>query len=270
MRHSALLQGSGTTVNVHDPKTGMYMDLNFEPGQTHYPLRVLMNGVTHTVFFRLQRIEVDSEEDIVASLRVPASPSDQPPPRLNVQPHPATVLKPEDRTRAAVEGARANPLPPHPATVQTPNDITRAAREALRDPAARRIQTAERVAAEVKADRLREEPVMSDEELVDLRERVAAQQQKNARATMGALEPLVDSDVDATLLDEYPMSDEEVEALQKDAASHRAQRSAGESGEVNVEFVEEEAGLEEAPVLDVASKTAAPGKKPKKSAVTLR
>jgi len=264
MRHSQLLQGSGTTINLQDPKTGMYMDLTFDPGQTHYPLRVLMNGVLHTVFFRLQPIDVDAEADLVASMRVPAGPSDQPPPRPPAPPHPATVLKPEDRTRAALEGARVKAREPHPATVQAPDEVTRAAREALRDPATRRAQLAALVAAEAKAAQQREEPVMSDEELVAMREQVAAQQQKNARATMGALEPLVDSHVDVTQLDEFPMSDDEVESLQKDAAAHRAQRSAGESGEVKVEFVEEgEDGGDE-------PKPQPQGKKPKKSGVTLR
>ena len=140
MQHSAIIGTSGTVIQIVDPSTGMYLDVTFHPGQTHHALRVLMNGKQYVAHLRLTRIETSDEDDVVASLRVPAAPSDAPPVR-SAAPHPATVLKPEDRTRAGVEGARANPIKPssearpntpHPATVLRPEDRTRAAMEAAR------------------------------------------------------------------------------------------------------------------------------------------
>jgi hypothetical protein len=117
MRHSEIVATSGTVVQLIDPTTGMYMDVTFHPGQTHHALRVMMNGKQFVAHLRLTKIETDDEQDVVATLRVPAAPSDAPPVRKDAAPHPATVLKPQDRTRAGVEGARTNPLAaPHPAT----------------------------------------------------------------------------------------------------------------------------------------------------------
>lgn len=264
MRHSEIVATSGTVVQLIDPTTGMYMDVTFHPGQTHHALRVMMNGKQFVAHLRLTKIETDDEQDVVATLRVPAAPSDAPPVRKDAAPHPATVLKPQDRTRAGVEGARANPLAaPHPATVPNPNaphpatvlrreDVTRAGLEAIRvsdakpqTRAERAAQQTARAAVEAEIEREKHEPVMTDEELGALRTDVDAQRQKNAQLAgggqMGALEPLVESDVDMHALDEHPMSEEEVEKLHADAAQLR-DRSEGspEAGESKVEFVEED------------------------------
>ena len=210
------------------------------------------------------------------------APSDAPPVRKDAAPHPATVLKPQDRTRAGVEGARANPLAaPHPATVPNPNaphpatvlrreDVTRAGLEAIRvsdtKPQTRAERAAvetQRAAAESEIEREKHEPVMSDEELGALRTDVAAQRQKNAQhaggGQMGALEPLVESDVDQHALDELPMSDEEVASLHADAAQLRDRSEAPpEAGETKVEFVEEEAVAHVSDELSVAVTPDAP------------
>lgn len=264
MRHSVLARESGTVIQIIDPTTGMYLDVSFQPGQTHHALRVMMHGKQYTAYLRLTPIETAEEHDIVATFRVPSAPSDQPEVRKNAQPHPATVLRPEDRTRAGIEGARANPLEvqhpatrvnpnaPHPATVLKTEDITRAAKEAVRvsdtapqTRAERAAQEAKRVAAQSEIDRQLQEPVMTDEELGLLRADVDVQRQKNSRLAgggqMGALEPLVESDVDLHALDEHPMSDEEVASLQADAAALRAHNEgASTSGEAKVEYVDEE------------------------------
>lgn len=263
MRHSEIAGTSGTVISITDPATGMYMDVSFLPGQTHHALRVMMNGKQYVAHLRLTKIETDDEHDVVATLRVPAAPSDAPPVRQNAAPHPATVLKPQDRTRAGVEGARANPLtPPHPATVPNPNaphsatvqrreDVTRAALEAARvsdakpqTRAERAAQEVQRAAVEAEIEREKHEPVMSDEEIGEMRTDVAAQRQKNSvlagGGQMGALEPLVDSDVDIHALDEHPMSTEEVEKLHADAAQLRDRsETPGESGETKVEFIDD-------------------------------
>lgn len=263
MRHSEIVGTSGTVINISDPTTGMYMDVTFHPGQTHHALRVMMNGKQYVAHLRLTRIETDDEHDVVATLRVPAAPSDAPPVRKDAALHPATVLKPQDRTRAGVEGARANPLAaPHPATVPNPNaphpatvlrceDTTRAAMEAIRvsdtkpqTRAQRAAAETQRAAAESEIEREKYEPVMSDEELGAMRTDVAAQRQKNAQhaggGQMGALEPLVESDVDMHQLDEHPMSEEEIAKLHEDAAQLRDRSEApAEAGETHVEFVDE-------------------------------
>jgi hypothetical protein len=263
MKHSDIVITSGTVIQIIDPNTGMYLDVTFHPGQTHHALRVIMNGKQYVAYLRLIRIETDDEQDIVVTLRVPAAPSDEPPVRKDVAPHPATVLKPQERTRAAIEAVRANPLPartvtavdpnaPHPATVLRPEEVTRAGIEAIRVSDNKPQMHAEHITKQTVApseiDREKYELVMSDAELNELRTAVDSQRQKNARRAsggeVGALEPLVDSDVDMHMLDEYLMSDEEIEKLHQDAAKLRDRReeSTGVS-ETQIEFVEDEASV---------------------------
>jgi hypothetical protein len=117
MKHSALHGDQGSTVNIADPKTGMFLDLSFAPGQMHRTLHVIMNGRLHTVYARLVKIETNDENDLVLAIRAPAAASDAPPVNAKAPPHPATVLRPEHQTRAAREALRNAP---HPATVVPP------------------------------------------------------------------------------------------------------------------------------------------------------
>lgn len=57
---------------------------------------------------------------------------------------------------------------------------------------------------------------------------------------MGALEPLIESDVDIQALDEYPMSEDEVQQLHDDAVARRTHDEANPNvvGEARAEFVE--------------------------------
>ena len=140
MKHSDIHAGSGTVVSINDPATGMYLDLAFEPGQTHRVLHVMLNGKLRSAYTRLIKVDSDGPDDLVVSFRAPSAPSDAPATNKNPKPHPATVLHPGNETRAGREALRAEGQKKaadqatgdkHPATVLKPEEATRAAMEAL-------------------------------------------------------------------------------------------------------------------------------------------
>lgn len=229
MKHSDIHAGSGTVVSVHDPSTGMYLDLAFAPGQTHRALHVMFNGELRTAHARLIKTETEGPDDLVLSLRVPGAPSDAPPFNPNKKPHPATLLKPEEETRAGreavrVEGKKAADKAPHPATVQSPEEMTRAANEALRvnrppNKEVARIQKEQEDALQAM------EPVMSAEELGALYTDAKTMRENRARmqgSDAPGLQTLVAGDVDLATLNDMPMTDAEVAALHDDAKTLRS------------------------------------------------
>jgi hypothetical protein len=264
MRHSDIHAGSGTVVNVQDPSTGMYLDLSFAPGQTHRALQVMLNGKLHVAYARLIKIEGDTAEDLILSLRVPSAPSDAPPVVKDPKPHPATVLASGQETRAGREAARQDDPSVRPAPSATeikPEDVTRAAKEAMRD---RRLtdQEVERLNNEREASMQALEPIMSSEELADMYGEAKERRQARARqqgSEAPGLPLLTDSDVDLAAL---PMSDEEVASLHEDAKALRTRDQV--AADAAPDFVEPDAKPSS------PSPEADDSKKSKKTKVTLR
>lgn len=229
MKHSDIHGGSGTVVSVQDPSTGMYLDLSFAPGQTHRPLQVMLNGAMRTAYARLIKIETEGPDDLVLSLRVPGTASDAPPVDKNKKPHPATVLRPDEETRAGreairAEGQKSTVKQPHPATVQTPEEVTRAANEALRVNRPPQKEVA-RIQKEQEETLQAMEPVMSAEELGALYSDAKTMRENRARiqgSDAPGLQTLVASDVDLATLNDFPMTEEEVTSLHDDAKTLRA------------------------------------------------
>lgn len=233
MKHSDIHAGSGTVASVQDPSTGMYLDLSFAPGQTHRTLHVMLNGELRTAYARLIKIETDGPDDLVLSLRVPGAPSDAPPVNKNKKPHPATVLRPEEETRAGREAVRSEgpktpkaktENAPHPATVQSPEDVTRAANEALRVNRPPQNEVA-RIQKEQEDAIQAMEPVMSAEELGALYSDAKTMRENRARmqgSDAPGLQTLVASDVDLATLNDFPMTDAEITTLHDDAKTLRS------------------------------------------------
>ena len=254
MQHSDIHAGSGTVVHISDPTTGMVLDLTFNPGQTHRRLNVMLGNVLYEAYARLIKITDAGDADLVFTLRVPGAPSDAPPVVKNAKPHPATVLAPTERTRAAdeatrSEGRKAKPHPatvptpegraakaPHSATVLAPGDHTRAAQEALRDPRVlAREDEVRRIEAEENAAIEAQEPVMSPEELADLRD--TAKTRRELRAAQQGSDapglPILDGgDVDHAVLEQdYVASPEEISQLQEDARTLRTREEPAPAGD---------------------------------------
>lgn len=252
MKHSDIHAGSGTVVSIQDPATGMYLDLTYAPGQTHRVLHVMMNGKLLTAYARLIKLDAEGDEDLVLSVRAPSAPSDTPPVAVNPKPHPATVLRPSEETRAGREAVRSEsgnkvqptpnaPSKVHPATVQTPEDVTRAANEALRGTRSPR-QEAERLQKEEQAAIVAMEPVMGAEELVEMYAEVNARREDRAKTRASdapGLQTLIEGDVDLSVLNDFPMTDAEVASLHDDAKAIRTRESL--ASDSTHEFVEGDA-----------------------------
>lgn len=229
MKHSEIHAGSGTVISINDPQTGMYLDLSFAPGQTHRALHVMLHGKLHTAYARLIKIDADSQHDLVLSLRAPGAPSDAPPTAKNAKPHPATLLAPGDETRSAKEALRsegqkkAPAQPPPSATALKPEDVTRAALEAMRVDRTPKAE-AQRLQQEREDQLAAMEPVMSDDELTDMYADVKTRRETRAKqqgSDAPGLPTLTDSDVDFALLNDVPMTDDEVAQLHEDAKTLR-------------------------------------------------
>lgn len=100
--HSANHAGSGTTVIIRDPTTGMAINLTYAPGQMSKHVVVEMNGQTYPVKAELVQVATESEEDLALKLwanfssAVSAAIQSKAP-----KPHPATSVDWMDAQQAA-------------------------------------------------------------------------------------------------------------------------------------------------------------------------
>jgi len=213
--HSANHQGSGSTIIVRDPTTGMAINLTFAPGQMKKMVQVEMNGKTYAVQAELrQRPDAPGNgEDLAFGLIANAAIFDM---------------------GDGVETKARKPAP-HPATVLASKDETLAAKEALR---------LKRAEDEERAERGEEKPnyQMTDAELAATHKALDAAKRPKDSFDKPGLPSVEDGEIDPSVVDQFVMSPEEV-AEMKEAAKPKGEAEVSDEVEL-VEEVAEEVSVE--------------------------
>lgn len=94
--HSANHAGSGSTVIIRDPSTGMWINLTYGPGQMEKSIIVEMNGKVYSVKARLRPVHGDLGDDdlefYLTASQVPYAASGPAEKAQSPKPHPATTV----------------------------------------------------------------------------------------------------------------------------------------------------------------------------------